>query len=65
MISTCSQSAPWSIVFAHSAPNFAKSAERIEGAMIALGAMFDANWNIVRWVNLSDIHVVLVLKADR
>lgn len=39
MISTCSQSAPWSIVFAHSAPNFAKSAERIEGAIIALGAM--------------------------
>lgn len=41
IISTCSQSAPWSIVFAHSAPSLAKSAERIEGAMIALGAMFE------------------------
>lgn len=43
MISTCSQSAPCSMVFLHSAPSWAKSAERIEGAMIALGAMLGSS----------------------
>lgn len=40
MISTCSQSAPCSMVRAHSAPSCAKSADRIDGAMSVLGAMF-------------------------
>jgi hypothetical protein len=39
MISTCSQSAPCSMVRAHSGPSWAKSADRIDGAMIALGAI--------------------------
>lgn len=39
MMSTWSQSAPWSIVLLQSAPSWAKSAERIEGAIIAFGAM--------------------------
>lgn len=39
MISTWSQSAPCSIVLAQSAPSCAKSADRMEGAMIAFGAM--------------------------
>ena len=38
-MSTWSQSAPWSIVRAHSSPNRAKSAERIEGAMMAGGVI--------------------------
>lgn len=46
MISTCSQSAPCSMVFLHSAPSWAKSAERIEGAMIALGAMVGSCWAV-------------------
>lgn len=50
MISTCSQSAPWSIVFAHSEPSFAKSAERIEGAIIAFGAIFEVFWWVVCFV---------------
>lgn len=40
MISTWSQSAPCSIVRAQSDPSWAKSAERMDGAMIALGAIF-------------------------
>ena len=43
MISTWSQSAPWSIVRAQSAPSCAKSADRIDGAMIAFGAIFNAS----------------------
>lgn len=39
MISTWSQSAPCLIVLEHAAPRSAKSAERMEGAMIALGAI--------------------------
>lgn len=39
MMSTCSQSAPWAIVSEHALPRAPKSAERIEGAMMALGAM--------------------------
>lgn len=38
-MSTCSQSAPSPMVFEHAAPKAAKSALRIEGAMIAGGAM--------------------------
>lgn len=38
-MSTCSQSAPSPMVFEHAAPRAAKSALRIEGAMIAGGAM--------------------------
>lgn len=37
MISTCSQSDPWSSFLEHSWPNWAKSALRIDGAMIAGG----------------------------
>lgn len=39
MISTCNQSAPCSMVLAHSVPSWAKSAARIEGAIMALGAI--------------------------
>lgn len=39
MISTWSQSAPCSIVREHACPRVAKSAERMEGAMIADGAI--------------------------
>lgn len=39
-MSTWSQSAPWAIVLRQSSPRLAKSAERIEGAMIAGGAIF-------------------------
>ena len=39
MMSTCSQSAPWAMVREHAAPRSAKSAERMDGAMIALGAI--------------------------
>jgi hypothetical protein len=39
MISTCNQSAPWPIVREHSSPSLAKSAERMDGAMMAAGAM--------------------------
>lgn len=41
IISTCSQSAPCSIVSEHALPRAPKSALRIEGAMIAAGAMVD------------------------
>jgi hypothetical protein len=49
MISTWSQSAPCSIVLAQSAPSCAKSAERMEGAMMALGAMVGKNWQVLRF----------------
>lgn len=39
MISICSQSASQSMALRHSAPNTAKSAERIEGAIIGRGDM--------------------------
>lgn len=39
MMSTCSQSAPCSMVRAQSWPNWAKSADSTEGAMMALGAI--------------------------
>jgi len=39
IISTCNQSAPCEIVSLQAAPRAAKSAERSEGAMIALGGM--------------------------
>jgi hypothetical protein len=37
MMSTCSQSAPWPMVSEHALPNAPKSADRIDGAMIAGG----------------------------
>lgn len=40
MISTCNQSAPCPIVAAHSSPSRAKSADRIEGAIMAGGVIF-------------------------
>jgi hypothetical protein len=43
MMSTCNQSAPCSMVRAQSWPRLPKSAERIEGAMMVLGAMFAAS----------------------
>lgn len=39
MMSTCSQSEPWSILSAHSLPSWEKSALRIDGAMIEGGHM--------------------------
>ena len=39
MMSTCSQSAPFSIVSEQAAPKAAKSADKMEGAMIACGAI--------------------------
>jgi len=39
MISICSHEAPESIMSEHSAPRLAKSAERMEGAMMAGGDM--------------------------
>ena len=39
MMSTCSQSAPWPIVSEHALPRAPKSAERIDGAIIAGGAI--------------------------
>jgi hypothetical protein len=39
IISICNQSAPRAIVFEHSFPRSAKSAERMEGAMMAEGAI--------------------------
>lgn len=39
IMSTCSQSAPWEIVSEHALPRAPKSAERMEGAIIAEGAM--------------------------
>jgi hypothetical protein len=39
---TCSQSAPWCIVSTHALPSSAKSADRIEGAMMAGGDMMAA-----------------------
>lgn len=48
MISTCSQSAPWvSIVSEHALPRLPKSAERIEGAIMAFGAIFSFFWGFV------------------
>ncbi len=44
MMSTCSQSAPCEMVREHAAPRSAKSAERIDGAMMALGAMVADFW---------------------
>lgn len=38
-IYTYSQSAPWAMVVLHALPNSAKSAERMEGAMMAGGDM--------------------------
>lgn len=40
MMSTCSQSAPWSMVREHSWPSWAKSEASIDGAMMGLGAIF-------------------------
>lgn len=37
IMSTCTQSLPWSILSAHSLPSFEKSALRMDGAMIAGG----------------------------
>lgn len=48
MISTCSQSAPCSMVRTQSAPSCAKSAERIDGAMRVLGAMLCRVFEIVQ-----------------
>lgn len=47
MMSTCSQSAPCSMVREHSLPSSAKSAERIDGAMIALGDMFASLFEVL------------------
>ena len=39
MNAPCNQSAPWSIVVEHAVPNAAKSADKMDGAMIAGGAI--------------------------
>lgn len=48
MMSTCNQSAPRSMVREHSAPRSAKSAERIDGAMIAFGAIASSSTGCCR-----------------
>lgn len=48
MISMCSQLAPCAIVFEHSFPSSAKSAERMEGAMMAGGDMVVGAFGLVR-----------------
>lgn len=40
IMSTCSQSAPWAMVSEHAFPRELKSAERIDGAIIAGGDIF-------------------------
>lgn len=44
MMSTCSQSAPRSMVIAHSEPSWAKSALRMEGAIMAGGLILLLLW---------------------
>jgi hypothetical protein len=44
MMSMCSHKAPLFIVSEHSLPRLAKSAERIEGAMIAGGDILKVGW---------------------
>lgn len=51
-MSTCNQSAPLSIVSEHAAPRAAKSAERIDGAMMADRGM-------IRMVNLNRFEILL------
>lgn len=58
MISTCSQSAPCSMVRAHSAPSCAKSADRIDGAMRVLGAILCRVFGIV--LKMLSVQVVQV-----
>lgn len=48
MISICNQFAPLFIVFVHSAPRLAKSAERIDGAIIAGGDMVEVEVDALR-----------------
>jgi hypothetical protein len=48
---TWSQSQPLFIVLLHSSPRFAKSAERIEGAIIAAGAMLKFRGGEIRGSN--------------
>ena len=60
MISTWSQSAPCSIVLEQSWPKLAKSADRMEGAMIALGAIvsfFDEDVMFSRWLGSNETMV--------
>lgn len=51
IMSTCNQSDPFWIVSEHAAPRAAKSAERIDGAMIAFGGIakvLDIGWREIR-----------------
>lgn len=47
IISICSQFAPCAIVFEHSFPRSAKSAERIDGAMMAGGDILEVGGEIL------------------
>ena len=47
MISTCSQSAPFLIVSEQAAPKAAKSADRMEGAMMACGVIIAESGGVV------------------
>lgn len=55
LISTCSQSAPCSMVFEQSAPSAAKSAERMEGAMMAAGDILGALESYQLWVKFGGV----------
>lgn len=43
-------SAPWEMVSEHAFPSSAKSAERIEGAIIAAGAISEAQVSLIIWI---------------
>jgi hypothetical protein len=47
IMSTCSQSAPCPMVCEHAVPSSAKLAERMDGAMIDLGAIVSTNNSVI------------------
>lgn len=50
---TCNQSAPLAIVFEHSLPRSAKSADRIDGAIMAAGDIFRASQiSCINWITV-------------
>lgn len=57
MMSTCSQSAPCSMVREHAAPSSAKSADKMDGAMIAFGAMLHCDLFLLYWMKNEDENV--------
>ena len=68
--STCNQSAPFSIVVEQSAPRAAKSAERIEGAMMAGGDIVEMRrgreiGDVKQQVAIESVERKLSAKAER